>query len=115
MAHSFNNYDGLERNFAAMSDTIDVHLTLTRDNPNSMNFEDTYSGLGDVWYKFELDEKGNVNLFANADGFEHLARYFLKMARTGKRHGYHAHHTLEFGKLPGERPELTITFVNQPE
>jgi antitoxin (DNA-binding transcriptional repressor) of toxin-antitoxin stability system len=28
-----------------MSDTIDVQLTLTRDEPNSMNFEDTYSGL----------------------------------------------------------------------
>ena len=49
---------------AVMSDTIDVHLTLTRDKPNSMNFEDTYSGLGDVWYKLEVDAKGNVSLFA---------------------------------------------------
>ncbi|MFZ0477756.1 MAG: hypothetical protein WAL71_01310 [Terriglobales bacterium] len=97
-----------------MSDTIDVHLTLARDKPNSMNFEDTYFGLTDVWYKFEVDANGNVSLFANADGFEHLARYFLKMARTEKRHGYHAHHTLESGKLPGESPELTITFVNEP-
>ena len=97
-----------------MSDTIDVHLTLTRDEPNSMHFEDTYSGLSDVWYKFEVDAEGNVDLWANADGFEHLARYFLKMARTGKMHGYHAHQTLESGKLPGESPELTITFVSQP-
>jgi hypothetical protein len=96
-----------------MSDTIDVHLTLTRDKPNSMNFEDMYSGLGDVWYKFEVDAKGNVSLFANADGFEHLGRYFLKMARTGKTH-CHAHHTLEFGRTAGESPELTITFVSQP-
>ena len=36
------------------------------------------------------------------------------MARTGKAHGYHAHHTLEFGKPAGESPELTITFVSQP-
>jgi hypothetical protein len=67
-----------------MSDTIDVHLTLTRDNPSTMNFEDTHCGLEGVWYKSEVDAKGNVSLFANADGFEHLAGYFLKMARTGK-------------------------------
>jgi hypothetical protein len=96
-----------------MSDTIDIHLTLTRDKPNSMNFGDTYSGLPDVWYKFETDAKGNVTLFANADGFEHLARYFLKMARTGKKNGYHAHHTLEFGRLP-EGPELTIILASEP-
>src|SRR6185436_6695804 len=95
----FTSYDG-----NAMSQTIDVHLTLTRDEPNSMNFEDTYSGLGDVWYRFGADAKGNVTLCANSDGFEHLARYFLKMARAGKVHGYHAHHPLEFGKLP-EGPE----------
>jgi len=97
-----------------MSDTFEVHLTLTRDKPNSMNFEDTYSGLEDVWYKFETDAEGNITLLANADGFEHLARYFLKMARTRKRHGYHAHHTLESGKLP-EGPELTITFCKRPQ
>ncbi len=108
-----DGYHGLERIHAAMSDTIEVHLTLTSDKPNSMNFEDTYSGLEDVWYKFEADEKGNVTLLANADGFEHLARYFLKMARTEKRHGYHAHHTLEFGKPP-EGPELTNTFYERP-
>jgi hypothetical protein len=97
-----------------MSDTIDVHLTLTRDNPSTMNFEDTHCGLEGVWYKSEVDAKGNVSLFANADGFEHLAGYFLKMARTGKRLGLDAHHTLEFGKRP-EAPELTITFVTQPQ
>lgn len=96
-----------------MSDTIDVHLTLTRDKPNTMDFRDTYEGLQDVWYKVEVDSAGNVTLFANADGFEHLARYFLKMARTGKRHGHHAHHSLESGKLP-TAPEFTITFVDHP-
>jgi len=98
-----------------MGETFEVNLTLTRDKPNSMNFEDTYSGLGEVWYKFETDDQGNVTLWANGDGFEHLARYFLKMARTGKRHGYHAHQPVEFGRLPEEVPELTITFVDKPQ
>jgi len=93
-------------------DSIGVSLTLTRDKPNSMNFADTSSGLKDIWYKFEADADGNVNLFATSDGYEHLARYFLKMARAGKRNGYHAHHTLEFGGSP-ERRELTITFCDQ--
>jgi hypothetical protein len=97
-----------------MTDTIEVHRTLTSDKPNSMNFADTYSGLEDVWYKFETDAEGNVTLLANADGFEHLARYFLKMTRTRKRHGYHAHHSLEFGK-PSEARELTITFCERPQ
>jgi hypothetical protein len=97
-----------------MSDTFDVHLTLTRDKPNTMDFRDTYAGLVDVWYKVEVDSTGNVTLLATADGFEHLARYFLKMARTGKRHGYHAHHSLEQGNLPGG-PEFTITFVDRPQ
>jgi hypothetical protein len=97
-----------------MSDTIQVSLTLTRDMPNSMDFRDTYSGLQDIWYKFESDAAGNITLWANADGFEHLARYFLKMARTEKNPGYHAHHYLEFGSSePG--PELTIGFANRPE
>jgi hypothetical protein len=51
-----------------MTETIDVHLTLTCDRPNSMNFEDTYSGLNDIWYKMEAEANGNVTLRANADG-----------------------------------------------
>jgi hypothetical protein len=43
-----------------MSDTINVHLTLTRDKPDTMDFRDTYAGLKDVWYKFEVDPTGNV-------------------------------------------------------
>ena len=97
-----------------MSDTIDVHLTLTRDKPNSMNFTDTYSGLEDIWYRFDVDSTGNITLWANSDGFEHLARYFLKMARAGKKPGYHAHHNLEFGK-DSQGPELTIAFAERPE
>jgi hypothetical protein len=97
-----------------MSETIDVQLTLTRDKPNSMHFEDVYKGLDKIWYKFETDATGNVALFANRDGFEYLARYFLKMARTGKCVGYHGHHSLEYGGPPAERPELTITWSNAP-
>jgi hypothetical protein len=95
------------------SDTFDVHLTLGRDTPNSMDFRDTYSGLNDIWYKFEVDDNQNITLWANADGFEHLARYFLKMARAGKNPGYHAHHRLEFGLQEG--PELTIGFSDHSE
>lgn len=97
-----------------MQDFIEVYLTLTRDTPNSMSFEDTYSGLERIWYVFESDAAGNVTLRANPDGFEHLARYFLKMARAGKRVGYHGHHPLEFGGPPNEGPELTITLGEAP-
>jgi hypothetical protein len=97
-----------------MGDTIDVQLRLTRDKPNSMNFQDTYTGLGDIWYRFDVDANGNVTLRANADGFEQLARFFLKMARTGKKPGYHSHHSLEFG-LRGPGPELTVIFAERPE
>jgi len=93
--------------------TIEVHLNLTRDTPNSMNFRDTYAGLGDAWYKFDVDAMGNVTLRANADGFEHLARYFLKMARGQKKSSYHAHHYVESGKMEG--PELTIVIVDEHE
>ncbi len=79
-----------------------------------MHFADTYAGLDRIWYKFESDEAGNITLFANPDGFEHLARYFLKMARTGKRVGYHGHHALEYGGSPSEGAELTITLSESP-
>lgn len=93
-------------------DTFDVHLTLTCDKPNSMDFRDTYAGLDDIWYKFEVEVNGSVTLLANADGFEHLARFFLKMARTGKYPGYHSHHSVEFGKETGA--ELTVAFADRP-
>ena len=95
------------------SDTFEVHLTLTCDQPNSMNFLDTHAGLEDIWYEFEVDPLGNVTLSANADGFEHLARFFLKMARTGKYPGYHSHQGLEFGSGVSE-PELTVAMANRP-
>lgn len=98
-----------------MTDAIDVRLILTRDKPNSMNFQDTREGLKDIWYKFEADAAGNVTLLANADGYEHLARYFLKMARSEETPGYHAHHSLEFGGEREPGPELTIVFADRPE
>jgi hypothetical protein len=97
-----------------MSDTFEVKLTLTRDTPNSMNFRDTLQGLRRIWYKFESDISGNITLSANAEGFEHLARYFLKMARTAKNPGYHAHHALEYGGGPSNPSELTIMLANAP-
>jgi len=97
-----------------MDDTVEIRLTLTRDTPNSMHFADTYAGLDGIWYKFESDAAGNITLLANSDGFEHLARYFLKMARTGKRVGCHGHHALEYGSLANEGPELTITLGEAP-
>jgi hypothetical protein len=97
-----------------MNEAIEVRITLTRDQPNSMNFLDTYSGLENIWYRFDADASGNINLWANADGFEHLARYFLKMARSGKNPGYHAHHHLEFGDRDESGPELTIGFGERP-
>jgi hypothetical protein len=98
-----------------MSETIQIRLTLERDTPNTMHFEDTYAGLDRIWYRFSADEKGNIELRANEDGYEHLARYFLKMARSGKNPGYHAHHSLEFGGEPNVEPELTIGFAKAPD
>ena len=96
-----------------MNNKIEIRLTLSRDEPNSMDFRDTYEGLDNIWYKFEVDGTGNVGLWANADGFEHLGRYFLKMARSGKYDGYHAHHNLEFGVRDDSGPELTIGFKDR--
>ena len=97
------------------SGIIKVELELTADTPNSMHFADTYEGLRNPWYRFEPTTDGGVNLWANPDGFEHLARYFLKLARSGKVGGYHAHHTLESGKGPSTgEAELTITVVDEP-
>jgi len=70
--------------------------------------------LGDIWYRIDVDVKGNVTLRANADGFEQLARFFLKMAGTGKNPGYHSHHSLEFG-LKDQGPEVTVIFAERPE
>lgn len=99
-----------------MSSTFEVRLTLSADGPNTMNFLDTYEGLDNIWYRFDVDNLGNVSLWANRDGFEHLARFFLKMARSGKEPGYHSHNPLEFGKDQyAEGRELTIGFANGPD
>jgi hypothetical protein len=74
-----------------------------------MTFAELYEGLDDIWYRFSTDEAGNVELWANPDGFEYLGRYFLKLARTPKASGYHDHSTLEFSGGPStSEPELTI-------
>ena len=98
-----------------MSDDIQINLTLSRDGPDRMDFRDTYAGLANPWYQFTVDANGNVDLWANADGFEHLARFFLKMARSGKSPGYHSHHPLEFGAPTPAAPELTIGIKPAPD
>jgi hypothetical protein len=98
-----------------MTKAVVVHLDLADDGPNSMRFEDTYRGLEQIWYRFSADAAGNIDLWATHDGFEHLARYFLKLARGKKADGYHAHHSLEFGQeAPAAGPELTIGVVESP-
>jgi hypothetical protein len=62
-----------------------------------MTCADTCVGLERVWYRFAADPDGNVELWATADGFGHLARYFVKLARTGKVSGFHGHSPLESG------------------
>jgi hypothetical protein len=99
-----------------MSETITVHLELSVDTPNSVRFADTYAGLTEIWYRFSCDAQGNIELWATPDGFEHLARYFLKLARTNKAPGYHGHHALEFRHGPAaDGPELTIGVASAPE
>jgi hypothetical protein len=87
---------------------IKIQMELTADTPNSMSFADVYDGLKDPWYLFEANAHGGVNLCANEDGFEFLARFFLKMARGQKANGYHSHDSLELGKESFGEPELTI-------
>ena len=92
-----------------MSNKFKVELELTDDGPDSISFEDTYAGLNDEeWYKFEVNVHGGVLLQANKEGYEHLARYFLKLARTEKSDSFHSHHSLEFGQENHGEPELTI-------
>ena len=98
-----------------MTDVIKVELELAVDTPNSMTFHDVHAGLTQVWYRFSADDVGSVELWATPEGFEHLARYFLKLARTGKVAGYHDHLTLEFSEEPSMGdPELTIGVVDAP-
>lgn len=100
-----------------MPRTISVHLELSVDGENSMAFEDTFSGLEHPWYEVTTDEHGNVDLWANAEGFEHLARLFLKYARCGKAPGFHCHFTPTLKgdwEFPVEGPEFTVGITDAP-
>jgi hypothetical protein len=79
------------------------------------DFRLSYPGLANPCYQFTADARGNINLWANTDGFEHLARFFLKMARSDKSPGYDSHHTLEFGDPTVGGPELTIGIKPAPD
>lgn len=99
-----------------MTDTVKVELEFAVDEASAMTYAELYEGLDDIWYRFSADAAGNVELWANADGFEYLGRYFLKLARTPKVSGYHAHSSLEFSGGPStSEPELTIGILdNRP-
>ena len=77
-----------------MTKMFEVNLQLTDDGPDCMDFDDTYQGLENIWYQVRVGDHGGVSILANPDGFEHLARIFLKLARTEKSAGYHSHHPL---------------------
>jgi hypothetical protein len=81
-----------------------------------MTFADTLRGLEDPWYKVETDAEGGVVLWANEQGYEHLARVFLKFARGRKDPGYHSHHPREFGAdtTPGQS-EWTLALCQRPK
>ena len=95
--------------------TFRVELELSDDGPNKIDFMDTYGSSGESeWYKFEVDQDGSIYLNANKEGYEHLARYFLKLARTEKSEHFHTHHSLEFGQERNDGPELIISISSEP-
>ena len=97
-----------------MTQTAKVELEFAMDTPNSMTFDEIYAGLDDIWYQFSSDPRGNIEVWGNPAGLEFLGRYFLKLARTPKVSGYHAHHTLEHSDGPSiSGPELTIGVVDR--
>lgn len=98
-----------------MAEKIEIHFTLTTDEPDSISFEDTYEGLDDPWYRIDVDKFGGVTLWANEEGFEHLGRYFLKLARGKKEIGFHSHHSMEFGEDSHSPPEFTVTLCHAPD
>jgi hypothetical protein len=105
---------GVIRQQSSMTDTAKVELEFAVDTPDSMTFAELYEGLGDIWYRFSADAAGNVELWANRQGFEYLGRFFLKLARTPKMSGYHDHSTLEFTRGPStSQAELTIGIVDE--
>jgi len=102
-----------------MASQVTVTLSLSDDGPGTVDFRDTYEGLANPWYRFQAQADGSVEVWANQDGFEHLARYFLKLPRTSKRDGYHSHHRLELrfaedGPSLGG-PELTVGLTSAPK
>ena len=97
---------------------VKVDLALSEDGPLTMQFADIYAGLKRPWYHFDVRPKGDIELWANREGFEHLGRLFLKLARTKKDPTFHLHLPLEHRHgeaqiLEGE-PEFRIGFDDAP-
>ena len=98
-----------------MEKELKVELVLQGDTPNSIGLRECATGLTLPWYRIAGESDGGATVFATPDGFEYLARLFLKLARCPKVKGYHLHTGLEFGREPADGgPELTIGVWDEP-
>ena len=97
---------------------VKVSLMLSEDGPLTIEFADTYAGLKRPWYHVDVRPKGDVEFWANREGFEHLGRLFLKLARTAKDPRFHLHLPLEYHhervQILENEPELRIGFDDAP-
>jgi hypothetical protein len=67
-------------------------------------------------YKFEVDDKKNINLFANKRGYMYLARLFIKLAEGDYSTDFHIHEpcdSSEIGELPRKHGEISIFIDNR--
>jgi hypothetical protein len=93
-----------------MHSRIGIHLELVNDGPNAMSYQDCTRGLEEPWYSATGEQDGSVTLNANPEGFEFLARVFLKLARTPQPPGFHVHIPLVYQDYlhSDRKPELTL-------
>ena len=97
---------------------IKIDLTLLDDGANGIGYHDCAADLREPWYRAYGDPDGSVALNGNPEGFEFLARIFLKLARCPKDKGFHIHLPLayadELEKWFGrEEPMLTIGILEK--
>lgn len=98
-----------------MRKKIKIDLTLLDDGANGISYDDCASDLQEPWYRAYGDPDGSVALNGNPEGFEFLARVFLKLARCAKDKGFHIHLPLDYeeGLFSAERPEFTIAILEK--
>ena len=66
-------------------------------------------------YKFEVNENGGVNLFADKHGYAYLAKLFIKLSEGDFLDGFHIHEpcdSKEIGEQPYKNGEISF-FVNK--